>query len=91
MKKILFLFIFLFSFVSPGIASEIKSESVDNEFLLCDQFNQSNENVEKIAARGCCSHHGGVCGCNGGRVTCCDNSTSPSCTCNKEEPFVIPN
>lgn len=30
---------------------------------------------------GCCSWHGGVCGCSGGRVTCCDGSTSPSCKC----------
>jgi hypothetical protein len=30
---------------------------------------------------GCCSWHGGVCGCSGGRVTCCDGVTSPTCTC----------
>ena len=32
-------------------------------------------------ARGCCSHHDGVCGCNSGRATCCDGSISPSCGC----------
>jgi hypothetical protein len=31
--------------------------------------------------RGCCSHHGGVCGCSAGHTTCCDGSTSPSCQC----------
>ena len=31
---------------------------------------------------GCCSWHGGVCGCNGGRALCCDNTLSPSCRCN---------
>lgn len=31
--------------------------------------------------RGCCSHHDGVCGCAGGRVQCCDGTTSPSCRC----------
>lgn len=31
--------------------------------------------------RGCCSWHGGQCGCSGGRVTCCDGTVSPSCTC----------
>jgi hypothetical protein len=36
---------------------------------------------EPPAKRGCCSHHDGVCGCSGGRVTCCDGVTSPSCTC----------
>ena len=31
--------------------------------------------------RGCCSHHGGVCGCENGRAVCCDGSYSPSCGC----------
>ena len=32
---------------------------------------------------GCCSKHGGVCGCNKQvhRLKCCDGATSPSCTC----------
>ena len=31
---------------------------------------------------GCCSSHGGVCGCSpGGREECCDGSLSPTCTC----------
>lgn len=34
-----------------------------------------------IAQRGCCSHHGGVCGCSSGRAKCCDGSLSPSCGC----------
>lgn len=34
------------------------------------------------AARGCCSHHGGMSGqCSGGRVVCRDGSISPSCRC----------
>jgi len=33
--------------------------------------------------QGCCSHHGGVCGCShSGRAVCCDGSLSPSCGCN---------
>ncbi|MFA5182510.1 MAG: Ada metal-binding domain-containing protein [Syntrophales bacterium] len=31
--------------------------------------------------RGCCSWHGGVCGCENGRAVCCDNTLSPSCGC----------
>ena len=31
--------------------------------------------------RGCCSHHRGVCGCDGGNVRCCDGSYSPTCGC----------
>ena len=30
---------------------------------------------------GCCSWHGGVCGCEGGRAVCCDGTLSPSCGC----------
>lgn len=34
------------------------------------------------AKRGCCSHHGGVAGCNAnGRQICNDGTLSPSCTC----------
>lgn len=34
------------------------------------------------AQRGCCSHHGGVAGCNSsGRQICNDGTLSPSCTC----------
>ncbi len=31
--------------------------------------------------RGCCSWHGGVCGCVGSSVQCCDGTASPSCRC----------
>ena len=30
---------------------------------------------------GCCSWHGGVCGCSNGRKVCCDKTLSPSCRC----------
>ena len=37
--------------------------------------------------RGCCSWHGGVCGCSsGGRVECCDGTLSPSCRCRADDP-----
>jgi hypothetical protein len=35
----------------------------------------------EVNRRGCCSWHGGVCGCKGGRIVCCDGIYSPSCTC----------
>ena len=31
--------------------------------------------------RGCCSYHDGVCGCQRGRVKCCDGTLSPTCRC----------
>jgi hypothetical protein len=44
-----------------------------------DQLCSASEQL--AAAKGCCSHHGGVCGCKGGQDQCCDNSVSASCTC----------
>ena len=40
-----------------------------------------NKCAVKIARRGCCSWHKGVCGCSGGHVVCCDETLSPSCRC----------
>jgi len=37
-----------------------------------------------MARSGCCSWHGGVCDCIGGRVVCCDGTFSPSCTCHHD-------
>ncbi|MFA5993366.1 MAG: hypothetical protein WC823_00230 [Parcubacteria group bacterium] len=36
-----------------------------------------------LAGSGCCSWHGGVCGCNTstGSQSCCDGTDSPSCGC----------
>jgi hypothetical protein len=35
--------------------------------------------------QGCCSWHGGECGCSNGRDVCCDGSLSPSCTCHSDQ------
>lgn len=37
--------------------------------------------ADPIARSGCCSYHGGVCGCDNGRAKCCDGTLSPSCGC----------
>ena len=36
-----------------------------------------------LGRSGCCSHHGGVCGCDAsaGMERCCDGTNSPSCEC----------
>jgi len=31
--------------------------------------------------KGCCSRHGGVCGCGSGSIKCCDGTYSPTCEC----------
>jgi len=35
----------------------------------------------ELEHQGCCSHHGGVCGCSGDRAKCCDGNLSPTCGC----------
>lgn len=36
---------------------------------------------DQPSLQGCCSHHGGVCGCGGDFVACCDATFSPTCSC----------
>lgn len=38
-------------------------------------------NVTDVNRRGCCSNHGGVCGCSGNKKKCCDGTISPTCKC----------
>ncbi len=38
-------------------------------------------NFDLLNKRGCCSSHGGVCGCSGGSAQCCDGTLSPTCGC----------
>lgn len=42
-----------------------------------------------FAGRGCCSHHGGVAGCNSyGKQVCNDGTLSPTCTCTPTVTYV---
>ncbi len=74
-----------------GLTSSSWAETEDSLAFLsttpeqCNQLRESGASDEFLAQRGCCSWHKGVCGCSGGRVTCCDGSLSPSCTCHKED------
>lgn len=53
-------------------------EQLGQNALAC-----SSDGVIQEAKSGCCSHHGGVCGCNSGtgHQLCCDGVDSPSCGC----------
>jgi len=51
----------------------------------CDKLKADGATQEQLARSGCCSWHGGVCGCSGERVTCCDGSLSPSCGCHADD------
>lgn len=51
----------------------------------CERLNAENVTAEQLAQRGCCSHHGGVCGCSAGTVMCCDGAASPTCRCHADD------
>jgi hypothetical protein len=58
--------------------AEVKPEkNIDLAVVKADSGDQNP------GRRGCCSWHGGVCGCKGGRVVCCDGKYSPSCKCSR--------
>lgn len=82
MKTVLTIFLLLFSL--NGYAAD--AVKIDDIKVNCEAILKTG-NKELIAQRGCCSHHHGVAGCSGGRVTCNDGTLSPSCTCNSIIPI----
>lgn len=53
------------------------------EFPKCEATRAKSTALVQEARRGCCSHHGGVCGCDSQshHQLCCDGELSPSCGC----------
>lgn len=68
-------------FASVALAGEpIPAHQTATNATTC-QETRSIQHGPVIAGRGCCSWHGGQCGCENGRVKCCDGSLSPTCRC----------
>jgi hypothetical protein len=65
-------------FVPPVFANESRIEPPE----ACEHALTTAADADP-ERRGCCSWHGGVCGCAGTRAVCCDGSLSPSCPCSK--------
>lgn len=84
-----FALIVVLTFVSLAIAGNGDRTPVaqeDGQVSICvDASAYGGEMSKDLARRGCCSWHGGVCGCRNGRTVCCDGSLSPSCTCAQGE------
>ena len=68
----------------PGTV--LLEENTLSKTTECQKLMTAGASSEEFARRGCCSHHGGVCGCSGGRAVCCDGALSPSCGCRAPEP-----
>lgn len=66
-----------FGLLEMAVAGEPASNERPAHFVLC---------ATPPERQGCCSWHGGVCGCQDGRDVCCDGNFSPSCTCNAMAP-----
>ncbi len=95
MRRIILIVLVLSCFVSTAGAFNSSSSEKDNKRnndissvnLLgatseCTERNMTDSLEGTVFANsGCCSHHGGVCGCSGGTVMCCDGMPSPSCGC----------
>ena len=83
-KTILAITILFLATAGNTFATSLDTEEVKTtppnmiEQKLCPGQPQTLLEVER---RGCCSHHGGVCGCSDGRALCCDGSLSPTCGC----------
>lgn len=77
-------------FVSVGLAvSEplpagqllAKEAPVQIEAIPLEECDEATPADNLLAKAGCCSWHGGVCGCSSGRALCCDGTLSPTCGC----------
>ena len=58
-------------------AAAVCTAAADHSRMTAPRPEATNE----PAKSGCCSWHGGQCGCDGNRVVCCDGTLSPTCTC----------
>lgn len=70
--------LWLFSSLSTPTSGCVVGESIESFPQVMVSPLQSKMETNRS---GCCSHHGGVCGCQDGRNLCCDGSLSPSCGC----------
>lgn len=66
--------------VAPAESPASKPTPTQSEQSV-DCENRTFASREEAMQSGCCSWHGGVCGCSNGRKKCCDGTKSPSCTC----------
>ena len=84
----------LLALENPKDVQQVATNSINLPKILNSGYTSKDiviSDKEIIARRGCCSWHGGVCGCANGRVVCCDGTYSPSCTCHHDDKTNISN
>lgn len=62
-------------------ALNVKASKIQIDLRQKPFLQDQSQVYSKLARRGCCSWHKGVCGCSGGRAVCCDGTLSPTCGC----------
>lgn len=71
-----------FSDALPEFAS---AQTVASVLHTCPaQVVQGQIELAQVAQTDCCKGHKGVCGCRAGKIVCCDNTASPTCTCHSD-------
>lgn len=73
----------------PLIFASLSFAEINRETSAENQCPAEQISIDLFAGQGCCSHHGGQCGCSGGRVKCCDGTLSPSCGCMKDDTIPV--
>jgi hypothetical protein len=84
-----FILVLILSWVAPlGAADRVSSgESVVPDTARVESLQTQCpapggfDRISQVSQSDCCKGHKGVCGCRAGKIVCCDNTTSPNCTC----------
>ena len=69
---------------SGALPEQAFVQSVTPGLQACPAVDQSRLDVAQVAQTDCCKGHKGVCGCRAGKIVCCDNTASPTCTCHSD-------
>ncbi len=70
-----------------GVTSGVTTSAQTLETVLqaCPApADQVRVDLAQVAQTDCCKGHKGVCGCRAGKIVCCDNTASLTCTCHSD-------
>jgi hypothetical protein len=94
LRSLRFFLFALFAFFQSGAllagSSDAQSELASAQAVAPDlqacpaQVVQGRIDLAQVAQTDCCKGHKGVCGCRAGKIVCCDNTVSPTCTCHSD-------
>ena len=94
MKRLLATLFFL-AWILPLGAAELPVVNADasaatpSALQACTPEMNVPEQLAQVSQTDCCKGHKGVCGCRAGKIVCCDNTVSQTCTCHSEWDFRI--